>query len=207
MGWVISQANKWEDYSNHLGEGTRISRNGATTHFLAFYCQSWNRHSSCGCATQHMLIHCNEYIMRLKVSWKLNLPAPWASVVLISLCHILRTTSFFQKLYAAQLSPVLIPALVRTCPFLDLSSNAKGVTLSSGRRESSAPPKEAYFQPLQSSPCRSFLSCGWESCIVLQVQGLVGLEGSSIMYGGVYQGGVGDERRPSVCAYNWQISV
>ena len=36
MGWVISQANKWEDYSNYFGEGVGISRNWATAHFWPF---------------------------------------------------------------------------------------------------------------------------------------------------------------------------
>jgi len=27
MGWVISQANEWEDDSNYLGEGVETSRN------------------------------------------------------------------------------------------------------------------------------------------------------------------------------------
>ena len=34
MGWVISEANEWEDYSNYYGEGVEISRNWATTRFL-----------------------------------------------------------------------------------------------------------------------------------------------------------------------------
>ena len=37
MGWVISLANEWKDYSNYFGEGVGISRNWATAHFLAFY--------------------------------------------------------------------------------------------------------------------------------------------------------------------------
>ena len=38
MGWVILLANEWEDYSKYFGEGVEISRNWATSHFLAFYC-------------------------------------------------------------------------------------------------------------------------------------------------------------------------
>ena len=34
MGWVISQANEWEDYSNYFGKGAEIPRNWGTTHFL-----------------------------------------------------------------------------------------------------------------------------------------------------------------------------
>ena len=30
MGWVISQANEWEDFSNYLEERVGISRNWAT---------------------------------------------------------------------------------------------------------------------------------------------------------------------------------
>ena len=30
MGWVISKANKWEDYSNYFGEGVEISRSWPT---------------------------------------------------------------------------------------------------------------------------------------------------------------------------------
>ena len=37
MGWVISQANEWEDDSNYLGEGVETSRNWATAHFLVSY--------------------------------------------------------------------------------------------------------------------------------------------------------------------------
>ena len=35
-GWVISYANKWEDYSNYFGEGVEISKIWATTHPLVF---------------------------------------------------------------------------------------------------------------------------------------------------------------------------
>ena len=37
MGWVSSQANEWEDYSNYLEEGAEIFRNWATAHFLTFH--------------------------------------------------------------------------------------------------------------------------------------------------------------------------
>ena len=37
MGWVISYANDWEDYSNYFGEGVEISRNQATAHSLVFW--------------------------------------------------------------------------------------------------------------------------------------------------------------------------
>ena len=36
IGWVISQANEWADYSNSFGEGTEISRDWATAHSLVF---------------------------------------------------------------------------------------------------------------------------------------------------------------------------
>ena len=42
MGWVISHANKWEEYSYYFGERWGFSRNWATTRFLAFYGPSRN---------------------------------------------------------------------------------------------------------------------------------------------------------------------
>ena len=34
LGWVISQAKEWEDYSNYFGEGVEMYRNWATAHFF-----------------------------------------------------------------------------------------------------------------------------------------------------------------------------
>ena len=36
MGWVISQANEWKDYSKYFGKGVELSRNWATAHSLVF---------------------------------------------------------------------------------------------------------------------------------------------------------------------------
>ena len=36
VGWVISYANEWKDYSNYFGEGAEISRIWATAHSLVF---------------------------------------------------------------------------------------------------------------------------------------------------------------------------
>ena len=36
IGWVISYANEWEDYSNYFWEEVEISRIWATTHSLVF---------------------------------------------------------------------------------------------------------------------------------------------------------------------------
>ena len=50
-----------QDYSNCFGEGVDISRNWATTHFLAFYGQPWNYHGAGGrviyltCYSEHMV--------------------------------------------------------------------------------------------------------------------------------------------------------
>ena len=35
MGWIISWANEWEDYSNYIGEGADSSWNWGTTDFWA----------------------------------------------------------------------------------------------------------------------------------------------------------------------------
>lgn len=45
---VISQANKWEDYSNSFEEGAGTSRNWTSVQFLAFYGQPWNGQGTCG---------------------------------------------------------------------------------------------------------------------------------------------------------------
>ena len=36
IGWVISYANEWEDYSNYFGEGAEISWIWATSQSLIF---------------------------------------------------------------------------------------------------------------------------------------------------------------------------
>ena len=41
MGWIMSQANEWEDYSNYLGKWAGISRNWATTCFFGLF-WSWS---------------------------------------------------------------------------------------------------------------------------------------------------------------------
>ena len=46
MGWVISLANEWEDYSNYLEKGRDFQELG---HFLAFYGRPWNCHGTSGC--------------------------------------------------------------------------------------------------------------------------------------------------------------
>ena len=51
MGWVIPQADEWEDYFNYFGEGTGISRNWATAHFLIFDGWPQNYHGAGGCVT------------------------------------------------------------------------------------------------------------------------------------------------------------
>ena len=41
--------NEWEDYPNYFREGAGISKNWATTHFLAFHGWLENRHCACAC--------------------------------------------------------------------------------------------------------------------------------------------------------------
>ena len=36
IGWVISHANEWEDFSNYFGDEAEISRSWATAHSLVF---------------------------------------------------------------------------------------------------------------------------------------------------------------------------
>ena len=88
MGWEISQANEWEDYSNYFKEGTGISRNWTTTHFLTYYGWTQNCHGAGGCVIQ-MLTYYNEHIMSLKVYWKSTCLPSWTYLVLTSFCHVL----------------------------------------------------------------------------------------------------------------------
>ena len=56
MGWIISYANVWEDYSSYLWEGVRISRNWASAHVLAFDGWPQNCHGAGGRVTLLMLL-------------------------------------------------------------------------------------------------------------------------------------------------------
>ena len=77
MGWVISQANEWEEYSNYLGEGMDISRNWGTTYFLLLWWTSELSWYLWLCHVAYANIH-DERIMRLKVYWKSNHLPSWA---------------------------------------------------------------------------------------------------------------------------------
>ena len=68
-------------------EGTGISRNWATTHFLILMV---------GLGTVMVpvdvslsLLCYSEHILKLKVWWKSTCPPSWTHLVLISLCHVL----------------------------------------------------------------------------------------------------------------------
>ena len=76
MGWVISWANEWEDYSNYFGDRAGISRNWATTQFLAFVAGLRTVVVLVGVPLS-MLVYYNEPIVSLKVHWKVNLPSSW----------------------------------------------------------------------------------------------------------------------------------
>ena len=52
MGWVISEDNEWEDYSNYFGERVEISMNWVTTHFVVCDGCPWKCHGACGCVTE-----------------------------------------------------------------------------------------------------------------------------------------------------------
>ena len=90
IGWVISYANEWEDYSNYFGERVEISRVWGTAHSLVFWqCMElswhlWVRHFTCW--------------LRIKV-W--SCLQSWSHLVLTGLCCVLQFSSF------AQLCPTL----------------------------------------------------------------------------------------------------
>ena len=68
MGWIISSANEWEDYSTYLGEWAEISRNWATSPFLVFTVGLETIMTPVGVSFS-FLVHYSEHILRLRVSW------------------------------------------------------------------------------------------------------------------------------------------
>ena len=66
MYWVIIQAIKWEDYFNYFREGTWISINWATAHFLTSNGWAQNCQGSGGYVIQ--FTHYSEHIIRLKAT-------------------------------------------------------------------------------------------------------------------------------------------
>ena len=76
MGWLISQTNKLEDYSNYFeGKGGDFQELDHCP-LLDLIWLALNGHGTGGCVIQ--LMYYNEHIMRLKVYWKLNIPPSWA---------------------------------------------------------------------------------------------------------------------------------
>ena len=49
IGWVISYANEWEDYSNYFGEGGREFLDVGHHPLLGLLTVPWNCHSTSGC--------------------------------------------------------------------------------------------------------------------------------------------------------------
>lgn len=66
MDWVISYYDEQEEYSAFLGEGARISRNRAATHFFAF-CGQLRTIMAPVVMSLSKLLHYVECIMRFKV--------------------------------------------------------------------------------------------------------------------------------------------
>ena len=91
MGWVISQANKWQDYPNYFEQGAVISKNLAT--FWLFMVGLGTVMVPVGVSFS-MLVYCNAHIMRLKVHRKSNLLPSCTQQVLTSLCCVLNSYVF-----------------------------------------------------------------------------------------------------------------
>ena len=77
IGWVISYANEWEDYSNYLGDGAETSWIWATAHSLVLV--TWNCHGTSGC-----VISLADSGSRSSLVYHL-----WSHLILISLCCVL----------------------------------------------------------------------------------------------------------------------
>ena len=109
MHWLISQANKWKDYSNYFGERVRISKILTTSHFLSFYGWPW-KYVTAGCIIQcavsfvlHVPLCYSAYIMKLEVSWRSTLPPSWTQLVLTSFCDILNGYAILLKIVPCHL--------------------------------------------------------------------------------------------------------
>ena len=83
IGWVISYANEWEDYSNYFGEGVQISRIWSTAHSRSF-------NSGPVVAPLGVSFH----LLRIKV-WSC-LPA-WSHLIPIGLCCVLGLCHSFKS--------------------------------------------------------------------------------------------------------------
>ena len=100
IGWVISHADEWEDYSSSFWEGVEISRMWATTHSLVFW--------QCLELSQHCSVCRFTCWLRMRV--QSFLPS-WSHLVLIHFMLCPWAMSFFQKLCSVtQPSHSLLPA-------------------------------------------------------------------------------------------------
>ena len=88
IGWVISYANEWEDYSNYFGEGGREFLDVGHHPLLGLLTVPWNCHGTSGCV-----------ISFADLGSRSCLPS-WSHLILISLC-CLWAMSFFWKLCPA----------------------------------------------------------------------------------------------------------
>ena len=85
IGWVISYANEWEDYSNYFGEGAETSRIWATAHSLSF--------NSALRLSWHLQCHFTCWL-RMKV--QPCLPS-WSHSILIAVCCVLGLCHSFRS--------------------------------------------------------------------------------------------------------------
>ena len=75
MGWVISLARRIT-VAQLFWARAGVSRHWDTAHFWTIYGWPGNCHGTCGYVI-YMLMYYNEYIMRFKAYWKLNLLPSW----------------------------------------------------------------------------------------------------------------------------------
>ena len=99
MGWVISKANEWEDYSSCLEMGQGFPGLGPMLTFCPLMVGTVK--ALVGMLLS-LLICYNKHILRLKLWWKLTCLTSWTHLVLISL-HQLLDLSFFWCLCSAPL--------------------------------------------------------------------------------------------------------
>ena len=98
IGWVISYANEWEDYSNYFWEEVEIARIWATAHSLVFWQCFGTVRAPLG-VSFHLLIEDQGLV--LSAIW-VPFDSNW-----FSLCSW--AVSFFHKLCPAPFLPVVFP--------------------------------------------------------------------------------------------------
>ena len=88
IGWVISYASEWEDYSNYSWEGVEISRIWAAAPLLGHLTVTWNCHGTSGCVIYFLIQDQGLVLSALWVPFDSRwfMLCPWAMPFFQKLC-------------------------------------------------------------------------------------------------------------------------